>query len=200
MATKRLSSKCSTSIVRACACDPGRADRLHPGCRRHRAGMLPRSGCCAAGFAARLPLRRRRQPISQAPQVDRLADEIAQVMALELVNSQAPSSRACIVPAPPSLLPVAFSRRLPHGRGSERRRGCARASGRIRNPRSTESGAQVPETPAACLLIVIPEYADDGSSSVERYRTSYESDTDEILLSRSLPGKILEHYGYAKAG
>jgi hypothetical protein len=35
-------------------------------------------------------------------------------------------------------------------------------------------------------------YADDGSSSIEMYSTSYESNSNEILLSRSMPGNIFK--------
>jgi hypothetical protein len=35
-------------------------------------------------------------------------------------------------------------------------------------------------------------YADDGSASIEMYSTSYESDANEILLSRSMPGNPFE--------
>jgi len=35
-------------------------------------------------------------------------------------------------------------------------------------------------------------YADDGSSSIEMYSTSYESNSNEILVSRSMPGNIFK--------
>jgi hypothetical protein len=35
-------------------------------------------------------------------------------------------------------------------------------------------------------------YAEDGSSAIEMYSTSYESNTNEILLSRSIPGNPLK--------
>jgi hypothetical protein len=35
-------------------------------------------------------------------------------------------------------------------------------------------------------------YADDGSSSIEMFSTSYESNSNEILLSRSMPGNIFK--------
>jgi hypothetical protein len=47
-----------------------------------------------------------------------------------------------------------------------------------------QSTAPVPWTVDSEFL----RYADDGSSSIEMYSTSYQTDTNEILLSRSMPG------------
>ena len=52
-----------------------------------------------------------------------------------------------------------------------------------------------PQTPAPVPWTVDSQfvrYADDGSPSIEMYTTSYESDTYEILLSRSIPANPLK--------